>query len=56
MIIVDLETTGTDPMKHSVVSIGAVDLDYPLTCAYGHFCSHDKQRNNATDEEQKKQH
>ena len=27
MIIVDIETTGLDPLKHSIVSIGAVDFE-----------------------------
>lgn len=29
MIIVDVETTGHDPKKHSIVSIGAIDLEDP---------------------------
>ncbi|MFM2357713.1 MAG: hypothetical protein RJA61_450 [Candidatus Parcubacteria bacterium] len=29
MIVLDVETTGTDPLKHSLVSIGAVDFDKP---------------------------
>lgn len=29
MIIVDVETTGTDPRVHSLLSIGAVDFDNP---------------------------
>lgn len=29
MIIVDVETTGTDPRYHSLVSIGAIDFDNP---------------------------
>lgn len=29
MIIVDIEATGTNPRKHSILSIGAVDLDNP---------------------------
>lgn len=29
MIVVDVETTGTDPAKHSIVSIGAVDMTEP---------------------------
>lgn len=29
MIIVDIETTGIDPEKHSIVSIGAIDLADP---------------------------
>jgi DNA polymerase III epsilon subunit-like protein len=27
MIIVDVETTGLDPLKHSIISIGAVDFE-----------------------------
>jgi DNA polymerase III epsilon subunit-like protein len=29
MIVVDVETTGTNPQKHSLVSIGAVDFNKP---------------------------
>ncbi|MDQ5950227.1 MAG: polymerase subunit epsilon [Patescibacteria group bacterium] len=29
MIIVDIETTGTNPSAHSIISIGAVDMDDP---------------------------
>lgn len=29
MIVVDIETTGTNPQKHSIVSIGAIDLEAP---------------------------
>ena len=29
MIVVDVETTGTDPLRHSIVSIGAVDFERP---------------------------
>lgn len=29
MIIVDVETTGTNSEKHSIISIGAVDFDHP---------------------------
>jgi DNA polymerase III epsilon subunit-like protein len=29
MVIVDVETTGTDPNKHSLVSIGAVEFERP---------------------------
>ena len=29
MIVVDVETTGTDPSRHSIVSIGAVDFGEP---------------------------
>ena len=27
MIVVDIETTGTNPQKHSIVSIGAINLE-----------------------------
>jgi DNA polymerase III epsilon subunit-like protein len=29
MIVLDIEATGTDAEKHSIISIGAVDLDHP---------------------------
>ncbi len=29
MIVLDVETTGTDPLKHSLVSIGAIDFNKP---------------------------
>ncbi len=29
MLVVDVETTGTDPRKHSILSIGAVDFSNP---------------------------
>ena len=29
MIVVDVETTGTDPSLHSIVSIGAVEFEHP---------------------------
>ena len=29
MIVVDVETTGTDPARHSIVSIGAVEFERP---------------------------
>ena len=29
MIVVDVETTGLDPQKHSIVSLGAVDFNDP---------------------------
>ena len=35
MIILDIETTGTDPRVHSIASIGAVDFDQPER---GEFC------------------
>lgn len=35
MIVVDTETTGTDPRKHSLLSIGAVDFDDPENEFYG---------------------
>lgn len=34
MIIVDVETTGMDAGRHSIVSIGAVDFSYPLNHFY----------------------
>ena len=34
MIIVDTETTGLDPKKHSIVSIGAVDFAHPENTFY----------------------
>lgn len=34
MIVVDTETTGTNPQKHSIVSIGAVDLEMPTERFY----------------------
>ena len=34
MIIVDVETTGTDPRYHSLVSIGAIDFDNPTDTFY----------------------
>ena len=29
MIILDIETTGTDPRRHSIVEVGAIDFDNP---------------------------
>jgi len=34
MIVVDTETTGVDPRKHSLLSIGAVDFDNPTRTFY----------------------
>ena len=34
MLIVDLETTGVDPAKHSIVSIGAIDFLHPERTFY----------------------
>lgn len=35
MVIVDIETTGLDPAKHSILSIGAVDFLDPTNRFYG---------------------
>ncbi|MDG6918514.1 MAG: 3'-5' exonuclease [Nitrososphaerota archaeon] len=35
MIVTDVETTGLDPVKNSIVSIGAVDFDHPECQFYG---------------------
>lgn len=35
MIIVDVEATGTDFLKHSLISIGAVDFEHPENQFYG---------------------
>ncbi len=29
MIVLDIETTGTDPRRHSIVEVGAIDFDCP---------------------------
>lgn len=34
MIVVDVETSGLDPARHSIVSIGAVDFAYPASRFY----------------------
>lgn len=34
MIVVDVETTGTTPGRHSIVSVGAVDFSYPANQFY----------------------
>jgi DNA polymerase III epsilon subunit-like protein len=35
MIVVDVETTGVNPRKHSILSIGAVDYNNPVNTFYG---------------------
>jgi DNA polymerase III epsilon subunit-like protein len=35
MIVVDIETSGVDPKKHSILSIGAVNLEKPSHQFYG---------------------
>lgn len=35
MIIVDIETTGWDPYKSGIASIGAIDFDHPTNTFYG---------------------
>lgn len=35
MIVVDIETTGTEPSLHSIVSIGALELEKPENQFYG---------------------
>jgi len=35
MIVVDVETTGTNPQKHSILSIGAVDMHNPENQFHG---------------------
>jgi DNA polymerase III epsilon subunit-like protein len=34
MIIIDVETTGPDPKKHSIVSVGAIDFLNPANQFY----------------------
>src|SRR4030065_69381 len=34
MIVVDVETTGTDPELHSIVSIGALEFEHPERTFY----------------------
>lgn len=34
MIVVDVEASGTEPHKHSIVSVGALDLSYPQNQFY----------------------
>lgn len=38
MIVVDIETTGTNPLKNSIVSIGAIDFDNPKNAFYEECC------------------
>jgi DNA polymerase III epsilon subunit-like protein len=38
MIVVDVETTGTEPAKHAFISIGAVDFSDPGRQFYGECC------------------
>ncbi len=35
MIVLDLETSGLDPLTHSILSIGAVEYDNPKNIFYG---------------------
>jgi DNA polymerase III epsilon subunit-like protein len=35
MLVVDVEGSGTEPEKHSIVSIGALDLEHPENRFYG---------------------
>jgi len=35
MIVVDIEASGTDPNKHSILSIGAIDFEAPKREFYG---------------------
>jgi DNA polymerase III subunit epsilon len=34
MIVLDVETTGTDPRKHSIISLGAIELENPQNDFY----------------------
>ena len=42
MIIVDVETTGQDPRKNAIISIGAVDFNNPENTFYEECCIWDK--------------
>lgn len=35
MIVIDIETSGLDPVKHSILSIGAIDMNNPTNKFYG---------------------
>ena len=35
MIVVDVEASGTEPHKHSIVSVGALELEKPDRQFYG---------------------
>lgn len=35
MIVIDIETSGTDPEKHSIISIGAIEFENPENEFYG---------------------
>jgi DNA polymerase III epsilon subunit-like protein len=32
MIVLDIETTGLDPKRHSIIEVGAIDFDSPWNC------------------------
>ncbi len=35
MLVLDIETSGTDPQRHGILAIGAVDLTHPFNTFYG---------------------
>jgi DNA polymerase III epsilon subunit-like protein len=41
MIVVDVETSGTDPKRHSIVSIGAIEFEHPERTFYRECCVFD---------------